>query len=143
MKSLPILYLILALLACTQIETQQESLKDETPKVIAIYPSSDTLPENLLRFYIQFLEPMKAVHNLENIKLLDENGKEIKGAIFNNVYELWDSRQQQLTLILDPARIKTGLIAHNNLGRALVPNQHFQLVIEKAENIHGQINTLK
>ena len=34
------------------------------------------------------------INNLENIKLIDAAGKEIKGAIFNNVYELWDFRRR-------------------------------------------------
>jgi len=84
---------------------------------------------------------MKAVDNLENIKLLNDRGEEVEGAIFNNVYELWDQEQKQLTLILDPARVKTGLAANESLGRALQPGGHFQLVIENAEDIHG--NRLK
>jgi len=82
---------------------------------------------------------MKSVNNLENIKLLNAYGEEVKGAIFNNVYELWDSEQRQLTLILDPARVKTGLVAHESLGRAIKPNQQYQLVVEKAEDIYGNL----
>jgi len=80
---------------------------------------------------------MKAVNNLENIKLLNDKGEEIKGAIFNNVYELWDSEQKQLTLILDPARVKTGLVAHKSMGRALQAGINYKLVIEAAEDING------
>lgn len=114
--------------------TEQKKTK---PQILAVYPSSDTLPENLLRFYVQFSKSMKAVNNLENIKLINEEGQEIKGAIFNNVYELWDKEQKQLTLILDPSRVKTGLITHNNLGRALKHGKQFKLVIEKAVDIYG------
>lgn len=109
------------------------------PKVEAIYPTADTLPENLLRFYIQFSHSMKAVDNLEHIKLMDDTGEELTGAIFNNVYELWDTEQKQLTLILDPARVKTGLIAHEKMGRVLKPGKRYQLVIEKAEDIYGNV----
>jgi len=131
------LWLFLFLVACSQKDLNKVIPKEQPPKVLAVYPTIDSLPENLLRFYVQFSQSMKAVNNLENIKLLDEQGKEIKGAIFNNVYELWDSEQKQLTLILDPARVKTGLVAHENLGRALVSGHHFQLLIEKAEDIYG------
>ncbi|MEN1784769.1 MAG: hypothetical protein AAGF77_06465 [Bacteroidota bacterium] len=106
------------------------------PKTIALYPTSDTLPENLLRCYVQFSHPMKAVDNLENIKLIDENNTVVKGAIFNNVYELWDAEQQQLTLILDPARVKTGLSAHEHIGSALVTGKSYRLVIEKMETVN-------
>ncbi|MEM7041044.1 MAG: hypothetical protein AAF570_29035, partial [Bacteroidota bacterium] len=105
--------------------------------MIEIYPSADTLPENLLRFHILFSQPMKAVDNLQHLQLLDQNGKPVDGAIFNNVHELWDRDQRQLTLILDPARVKTGLQAHERLGRALTIGETFQLVLQTAEDIHG------
>lgn len=113
----------------------------EEPTVTAIYPTSNKLPENLLRMYIQFSQPMKTIDNLKKIKLLDENGQEVKGAIFNNVYELWDGSQTQLTIIFDPARVKTGLNANKNLGRALQPNRSYKIVITNLEDIYG--NKLK
>ncbi len=136
-------YFFLAVLffSCSQKDINKTGKKSHSPKVVTVYPTTDTLPENLLRFYVQFSKSMKTINNLENIKLLNEKGDEIKGAIFNNVYELWDSEQRQLTLILDPARVKSGLIANETLGRALEPNKHFQLKIEKAEDIYG--NQLK
>jgi len=131
------LFLILIITSCSQKDLDKRVYNSTAPKVVAVYPTLDSLPENLLRFYVQFSKPMKAVNNLENIKLLNENGDEIRGAIFNNVYELWDSEQKQLTLILDPARVKTGLVANENLGRALEQGKHFQLIVEKAEDIFG------
>ncbi len=111
------------------------------PVVSAVYPTTDSLSENLLRMYIQFSQPMKTVGNLENIKLINKEGEKIAGAIFNNVHELWDSEQKQLTIILDPARVKTDLKVNKRFGRALEPGKNYQLIIEKAEDIYGQ--TLK
>jgi len=113
--------------------------KNNVPLTIeAIYPTSDSLPENLLRMYVVFSHPMKTTGNIENIKLINNKGKEIEGAIFNNVYELWDDSQKQLTVIFDPSRVKTDLIANKELGRALEPNQQFQLQIDTVEDIYGQ-----
>ncbi len=109
------------------------------PCVSKIYPTSNILPENLLRIYIQFSEPMRTNNNLKLIKLYDENNQEIKGAIFNNVQELWDTSQKQLTLIFDPSRVKTGLIAHENLGRALEVNKTYYLKIEPLKSVSGEI----
>jgi len=106
--------------------------------VEGIYPTSDSLPENLLRMYVTFSQPMKTSGNLENIKLLNNQGEEIEGAIFNNVYELWDKSQKQLTIIFDPARIKTDLVANKELGRALKVREKFQVMITMAEDIYGQ-----
>ena len=140
MKTTSLLLILLFLVACSKQPSHSKISIYTTPKIIAVYPTSDSLPENLLRFYIEFSTPMKAVNNLENIRLVDNKGQEIEGAIFNNVYELWDRDQKHLTLILDPARVKTGLVANQSMGRALKAHQHFQLIIETAEDIYG--NTL-
>lgn len=133
---------VLLLWSCSRKDVDKNTYQQLTPRVVNVYPTADTLPENLLRFYIQFSHSMKAVNNLENIKLMDATGKEIQGAIFNNVYELWDKQQKQLTLIIDPARVKTGLVANKKMGRALKPGKYFKLVIEKAEDIEGhQLDT--
>lgn len=108
------------------------------PRVTAVFPSSDTLPENLLRLYIQFSTPMKTVGNLERIKLLNDSGHEVQGAIFNNVYELWDKEQKQLTLLFDPGRVKTGLEAHEAMGRALEPGKDYQIVVGNLEDVNHQ-----
>ena len=103
----------------------------EVPRVTAIYPSGDTLPANLLRMYLHFSKPMKITGNLERIKLFDENNQEVIGAIFNHVFELWDDQQQQLTLIFDPSRVKTGLQANERMGRALQVGKQYALRDQK------------
>ena len=123
------LFLFIVLLtACEQLT--------ETPVVQAVYPSSQTVPENLLRIYIQFSSPMKTIGNIEKIKLLDENGDEVKNVFFNNAYELWNKEQTQLTLILDPARVKTGLGANAIFGRTLRPNSKYILSINGLEDVN-------
>ncbi|GAA4278685.1 hypothetical protein [Aquimarina mytili] len=107
-------------------------------EVSTIYPTADTLPENLLRAYIEFSQPMKTTNNLEHIKLINSKGEEIKGAIFNNAYELWDTSQKRLTIIFDPARVKTDLVANKNLGRALQPGEQFSIKIDSLQDIYGQ-----
>ncbi|MEM9491225.1 MAG: hypothetical protein AAGC55_18900, partial [Myxococcota bacterium] len=53
----------------------------------------------------------------------------IADALLDPVRELWDRERRQLTIILDPARVKTGLIAHEKLGRALVAGHSYRLVV--------------
>ncbi|MEM1002484.1 MAG: hypothetical protein AAGH46_07535 [Bacteroidota bacterium] len=118
---------------------KQESSK---PLVSAVYPSSNELPENLLRIYIQFSKPMKTLGNIEKIKLVDIEGNEVKTVFFNNAKELWNSQQTRLSLILDPARVKTGLRANEDLGHALKPNHDYTLIIEGLEDVkHQQMST--
>ncbi len=108
------------------------------PTVETVYPTATVLPENLLRMYVQFSQPMKTVGNLEKIKLIDAKGEKVKNIFFNNVHELWNKDQTQLTLLLDPARVKTGLRANQSLGRALVPGNNYTLVIDGLEDVHHQ-----
>ncbi|MEO1652287.1 MAG: hypothetical protein AAFU64_01975, partial [Bacteroidota bacterium] len=117
--------------------SQAQGNQEISPKVLAVFPSSDSLPENLLRLYIHFSKPMKTIGNLEKIKLRDEAGREVDGAIFNHVFELWNQEQTQLTLLLDPARVKTGLRAHEERGRALQAGKNYELHIGSLEDVDG------
>ena len=85
--------------------------------------------------YVRFSQPMKTTGNLEKIHLTDEQGIKVE-AIFNNVYELWNQDQTQLTLIFDPARVKTGLVANEQMGRALQEEKSYTLTIEQLEDVH-------
>ncbi|MEO1051046.1 MAG: hypothetical protein AAFX87_10480 [Bacteroidota bacterium] len=119
-------------------QKSEEARMEMQPQIVAVFPSSDTLPANLLRMYIHFSKPMKPIDNLENIRLIDQNGNEIIGAIFNNAYELWDHKQTQLTLLFDPSRVKTGLKSHEERGRALVNGKRYQLVIGDLQDVDGR-----
>ena len=110
----------------------------KSPYVERIYPTSDSIPQNILRMYVQFSTPMKTIDNFENIKLYDAEAQEVKGAIFKNVNELWNDDQTQLTLIFDPARVKTGLKAHDSLGRALRSGEFYELQVTNLTDIHHQ-----
>ncbi|MBX2821796.1 MAG: hypothetical protein KTR29_19010 [Rhodothermaceae bacterium] len=107
------------------------------PVVTHIYPSRDSLPENLLRMYIQFSQPMKTIGNLERIRIIDDEGLEVSHAIFNNVHELWNADQTQLTLLFDPARVKTGLDAHEHYGRALRAGRTYTIEVDGLEDVYG------
>ncbi|WP_299674691.1 hypothetical protein [uncultured Tenacibaculum sp.] len=123
-------------------DDQQEFLVPKSvrskPVVTAVYPTKNKIPENILRMYIQFSNPMKTTGNLKNIKLYNSTGIEVKGVIFNNVYELWNEAQTQLTIIFDPSRVKTGLKINENLGRALESGENYKIVVSNLEDIYGQ-----
>lgn len=122
--------LLVTIVACNE--------QSEPHFVQSVYPTSDILPENLLRMYVTFSRPMKTLNNLEKIKLIDKNGDVVENVFFNNVYELWDTEQKQLTLLLDPSRVKTGLKANIRLGQALSSGNTYQLVIEGLEDVNHQ-----
>lgn len=100
-------------------------------KVLAIHPSADVLPENLLRFHLCFSAPMREGEAEKHVRLFDEDGREVTGVFADAGVELWDGSMTRLTLLLDPGRVKSGLVAHELLGRALVVGRSYRLVIDE------------
>jgi|GEM_PF-4488641 len=96
-------------------------------RVEEVYPSADELPENLLRFFIYFSAPMGSGGIHESFELLDGEGRPVPGVFLDSRYELWSPDRRRLTLLLDPGRVKTGLKAHNRLGRALIVGEEYRL----------------
>ncbi|MEM9938289.1 MAG: hypothetical protein AAF768_05545 [Pseudomonadota bacterium] len=96
---------------------------------IDVFPSAKSVPENLLRFYIYFPRQMSMNLEASDIKLFDVDGREVMQVFVPMRFELWSSDRRRLTLLLDPGRVKTGLIAHETLGRALVSGERYTLEI--------------
>jgi hypothetical protein len=99
--------------------------------VEAIYPSSDALPENLLKFYIHFSAPMSRGGSYRHIRLLDATGSVVDLPFLELAEELWDQSGRRLTLLLDPGRVKRELKPNDEVGRALVDGGAYSLAIAK------------
>jgi hypothetical protein len=91
----------------------------EAPTLVAIYPSADTLPENLLKIYFQFSTPMRESESLQHISLSSANGDTLDGTFLDLRPELWNKERTVLTVWLDPGRIKRDLIPNQKLGNPL------------------------
>lgn len=116
-----------------KVQSEQcPSHASEAVQVSAVYPTADVLPENLLRFYIYFERPMRTENTLSYIYLTDEQGVKQEGVFLDNKFNLWSPDRRRLTLLFDPGRVKTGLVAHKTYGRALTTGEHYQLVIDAA-----------
>lgn len=101
------------------------------PEILAIYPSTDTVPENLLKVYLQFSEPMQEVgHVLDFIKVIDETEGVEKKIFLEMESELWNREHDLLTLWLDPGRIKTDLIPNRKLGMPILNGHKYSLHID-------------
>ncbi|KAB8330818.1 hypothetical protein SD80_029695 [Scytonema tolypothrichoides VB-61278] len=100
-------------------------------QIVRVYPSSDHLPENLLRFYLYFSSEMRRGSALQHIHLFDSHEQEIDSVFLDTGEELWDSTATRLTLLFDPGRVKKGLKAHVNMGRALTVGETYRLVIDR------------
>ncbi|HEX6170379.1 MAG TPA: Ig-like domain-containing protein, partial [Chitinophagaceae bacterium] len=99
------------------------------PEVVAVYPALDTLPENLLKFYLSFSKPMQEGDILQHIHLI-KDGRDTMSSVFLDL-ELWNNERTMLTLWLDPGRIKRDLQPNKLLGPPLNKGSHYQLVIDK------------
>ena len=106
--------------------------RGEPAKVVAIYPSAATLPENQLRFYLHFSAPMSRGEVYEHLKLLKADGTAVELPFLEIGEELWDTSGKRLTLLIDPGRIKRGLKPREENGPVLEAGGKYTLVIDKA-----------
>ena len=97
--------------------------------VTRVYPSGPVLPENMLRFYIEFSGPMGRVSALEHVRLIDQNGDHVIDPFLPVEAELWSMDRKRFTLLFDPGRVKRGIKPNRDLGRALVPGRRYALVV--------------
>ena len=65
---------------------------DRTPRTMvrAVYPGNDTVPENLLRLYIEFSAPMSRTGGLDYISLRDDHDQEVKAAFLPLDADFWN-----------------------------------------------------
>ncbi len=97
-----------------------------------IWPSSISVPRNLLRIYIDFSERMSEGYAAHCVRLVDDAGVTMAAALLPTEHELWDSERRRLTVLLDPARIKRGLAGHRALGYPLQTGGAFRVVVDAA-----------
>lgn len=89
--------------------------------VLAVHPSADELPVNQLKLYVHFSSPMgdgwaaRAVH----VRRAD-NAQPLDGVFLAMEPELWDSARRRLALLLEPGRIKRGLLPNQEVGYPLI-----------------------
>jgi hypothetical protein len=97
--------------------------------VTHIYPSCELLPENLLRFYVCFSNPMQRGRALGKISLLDSEGQPVADSLYRPPVELWDRTMRHLTVLLDPGRLKRRVGPNVELGPPLKAGQKYTLEI--------------
>jgi hypothetical protein len=108
-------------------------------EVTHIFPSSDLLPENLLRFYVCFSNSMQRGRALDEISLLDFEGKPVADALYRPPVELWDRTMRRLTVLLDPGRLKRWVGPNVELGPPLKAGQTYTLEIGSGMiDLHGR-----
>jgi len=95
-----------------------------------VFPTSDALPENLLKFYVYFSHPMREGDVYSRVRLTDEEGNSVEQGFVETIPELWGPQGRRLTLICHPGRIKRGLDLNERLGPPLEAGKRYTLVID-------------
>jgi len=101
------------------------------PEVLNIFPLSDTIPENLLKFYFAFTEKMEVGKVYEHLSLYAGSEK-VEGPFIKLSPELWNARGDILTVWIDPGRIKRDLGPNRKFGPVLEEGRTYKLVLEKS-----------
>lgn len=102
------------------------------PRLTALYPTTEVVPENLLKFYLHFSAPMSRGEVYNRVRLFDEAGKQVEHPFLELSEELWSPDGKRLTLYFDPGRIKRGLKPREIFGPALLEAKTYTLRIDAA-----------
>lgn len=98
-------------------------------RISHIYPSGTELPENVLRFYIEFNQPMPRGNVYRYVSVLDDKGKRDVLPFVELDNELWNADQTRLTLLIDPGRIKKEVKPRIDLGPVFRQGRKYTLVV--------------
>lgn len=96
-----------------------------------VYPSGEVIPENQLRFYIQFSAPMGLKGGLDYVTLLDERGKPVEDPFLPLDAEFWNDDRTRYTVFFDPGRQKRGILPNKEMGRSLIAGRRYTLVVDR------------
>ncbi|MEM7313896.1 MAG: hypothetical protein AAF497_12165 [Planctomycetota bacterium] len=98
--------------------------------VKAIYPSADSIPENTLRFYLQFSAPMSKGKVYRFVRIREAGGETVELPFLEIEQEFWSRDSKRLTLLLDPGRVKRGLKPRMEMGPIFRVNQTYELIVD-------------
>jgi hypothetical protein len=109
------------------------------PEVSQVFPSSDVLPDNLLRFHVRFSRPMQRGRAEANIAVLGPDGSPASDVLYRAPVELWDTSMTCLTILLDPGRLKRGVGPNRMLGPPLKVGERYILAVGPGMiDVHGR-----
>lgn len=104
-----------------------------TADVLGIYPTAAKLPVNLLRVYVHFSAPMSEGWAARAITVRRaDTGETLDDVFLPPEPELWDAGRTRLTMLLDPGRIKRGLVPNLEFGYPLVEDATVSISIDPA-----------
>ncbi len=115
--------------ATRELAIETPSLPAETAKVVHVFPTTNRLAENLLKFYIHFSTPMNRGEAYRRIHLM-HGGREVESPFLELGEELWNQDQTRFTLFIHPGRLKHGVLPREEDGLPLNEGGEYSLVID-------------
>lgn len=97
--------------------------------IAAVYPTGNHLPENTLRWYIHFTGPVARGNVYRHLKLVRDDGVQIKEPFLEVEEELWSADGLRLTVLFHPGRVKRGLTPRMEEGPILEEGRGYTLTI--------------
>ena len=94
---------------------------------VVVYPVAATVPENLLRIELRFSKPLMAHLDARAVTLVDERGQLVPDAFLD--LALPDASGSELTILMHPGRVKSGVGANLSMGRALHAGESVTLIV--------------
>jgi len=98
-------------------------------QVTRVYPGVSEIPENQLKFYIEFSASMNRGEAWKHIRLLKSDGTAVELPFLEIDQEMWDADARRLTVLFDPGRIKRGVKPLEDIGPAIEAGHSYALVI--------------
>jgi hypothetical protein len=113
--------------ACTEVPAVEGK---PTTEVVSIAPTAEMVPFNLLRVYVCFSAPMSEGWAGRAVQVRHaDTGEPLEAVFLPMEPELWDSSRRRLTLLLDPGRIKRGLLPNAEAGYPLAEGVPVSVVV--------------
>jgi hypothetical protein len=105
------------------------SVQASATRVLAIDPTANVWPANLLRVYIHFSGPMSHESGVGKIALRSDDGQEVTEAFLPLEADFWSPDHLRYTVFFDPGRVKRGILPNRQRGRALVPGRRYTIEV--------------
>jgi arylsulfatase A-like enzyme len=99
------------------------------PRLLSVSPCGPQLPQNVLRMYLHFSQPMAQGHACDYIRFCKADGSAMERPWLAMQQELWSPDGKRLTLLFDPGRIKQGLARRQLLGPPFQIGEEYQLIV--------------
>jgi hypothetical protein len=107
--------------------------------ITAVYPSANRLPENTLRLYLHFSGEVARGDVYRHLKLVRDDGVEVKEPFLELDEELWSADGTRLTILFHPGRVKRGLVPREQEGPILEEGRTYTLSVSgKWEDTEGR-----